>query len=179
MWHAQHRCRQAFFRSLSPLGLSFSLGLILLVLHLLTGPLIVSASLKLSTEEGSACQQSVGLPGLGASSSSANDWWLSQGVSSSNAITGMWCASVEWLKPNAVTNGTITTWLTETLKLASIKALGGLTQKALASWAASKGVSIKPILEARDWAHVSTTYCHYIQLLTWGCGTENCWANLR
>ena len=50
MWHAQHRCRWAFFQSLSPLGLSFSLGLILLVLHLLlTGPLIVSTSLTLST----------------------------------------------------------------------------------------------------------------------------------
>ena len=50
----------------------------------------------------------------------------------------------------AVTNGTIATWLTETLKLASIKASDGLTQKASASWAASKGVSIKTILEAGD-----------------------------
>ena len=47
MWHAQHRCRQAFFQSLSPLGLRFSLGLILL-LHLLMGLLIVSASPMLS-----------------------------------------------------------------------------------------------------------------------------------
>ena len=64
-----------------------------------------------------------------------------------------------------VTNGTIATWLTETLKLASIKALGGSTRKALASWAASKGVLIKTILEAGDWAHASTTYCHYIKYL--------------
>ena len=48
MWHAEHRCRRAFFQSLSPLGLSFSLGLILLVLYLLMGLLIVSASLALS-----------------------------------------------------------------------------------------------------------------------------------
>ena len=65
----------------------------------------------------------------------------------------------------AVTNGTIATWLTETLKLASIKASGGLTRKASASWAASKGVSIKTILEAGNWAHTSTTYCHYIKCL--------------
>ena len=65
----------------------------------------------------------------------------------------------------AVTNGTIATWLTETLKLASIKASGGLTRKASASWAASKGVSIKTILEARDWAHASTAYRHYIKCL--------------
>ena len=64
-----------------------------------------------------------------------------------------------------VTNGTIATWLTETLKLASIKALGGLTQKALASWAVSKGVSIKTILEAGEWAHTSTAYRHYIKCL--------------
>ena len=49
-----------------------------------------------------------------------------------------------------VTNSTIATWLTETLKLASIKASGGLTRKASASWAASKGISIKTILEAGD-----------------------------
>ena len=65
----------------------------------------------------------------------------------------------------AVTNGTIATWLTETLKLASIKALGGSAQKASASWAASKGVSIKTILEAGDWAHMSTAYHHYIKCL--------------
>ena len=64
-----------------------------------------------------------------------------------------------------VTNSTIATWLTETLKLASIKASGGSTWKALASWAASKGVLIQTILEARDWAHVSTTYHHYIKCL--------------
>ena len=64
-----------------------------------------------------------------------------------------------------VTNGTIATWLTKILKLASIKASGGSTKKALASWAASKGVSIKTILEAGDWAHASTTYCHYIKWL--------------
>ena len=130
-------------------------------------------------EEGSPCQLSVGLPGLGASSSSSKEWCLSWGVGSSDAITGMWCASVKWLKTNAVTNGTIAVWLTETLKLESIKASGGSTQKALASWAVSKGVSIKTILEARDWAHMSTTYRHYIQVLTWGYGTENCRANLR
>ena len=65
----------------------------------------------------------------------------------------------------AVTNGTIATWLTETLKLANIKALGGSTRKASASWAASKGVSIKTILEAGDWAHASTAYRHYIKCL--------------
>ena len=64
-----------------------------------------------------------------------------------------------------VTNSTIATWLTETLKLASIKALGGSTWKASASWAASKGVLIQTILEAGDWAHVSTTYHHYIKCL--------------
>ena len=65
----------------------------------------------------------------------------------------------------AVTNGTIATWLTETLKLANIKASGGSTRKASASWAASKGVSIKTILEAGDWAHASTAYRHYIKCL--------------
>ena len=64
-----------------------------------------------------------------------------------------------------VTNGTIATWLTETLKLASIKASGGSTRKASASWAASKGVSIKTILEAGDWVHASTAYRHYIKCL--------------
>ena len=62
-------------------------------------------------------------------------------------------------------NGTIATWLTETLKLASIKASGGSTRKASASWAASKGVLIKTILEAGDWAHASTAYRHYIKCL--------------
>ena len=64
-----------------------------------------------------------------------------------------------------VTNSTIATWLTETLKLASIKASGGSTWKASASWAVSKGVSIKNILEAGDWAHASTTYHYYIKCL--------------
>ena len=75
MWHAQHRCMQAFFRSLSPLGLSFSLGLILLILHLLLmGPLIVSASLMLSTG------RRVSLPAVcwtARASSSSDEWWLS------------------------------------------------------------------------------------------------------
>ena len=65
----------------------------------------------------------------------------------------------------AMTNGTIATWLTETLKLANIKASGGSTRKASASWVASKGVSIKTILEAGDWAHASTAYRHYIKCL--------------
>ena len=65
----------------------------------------------------------------------------------------------------AVTNGTIATWLTKILKLASIKASGGLTQKASASWTASKGVSIKTISEAGDWAYASTAYHHYIKCL--------------
>ena len=65
----------------------------------------------------------------------------------------------------AVTNGTIVTWLMETLKLASIKASGGSTWKASASWVASKGVSIKMILKAGDWAHASTAYHHYIKCL--------------
>ena len=64
-----------------------------------------------------------------------------------------------------VTNGTIATWLTETLKLANIKASGGSTRKASASWVASKGVLIKTILEAGDLAHASTAYRHYIKCL--------------
>ena len=65
----------------------------------------------------------------------------------------------------AVINGTIATWLTETLKLASIKASGGSTLKALASWVASKVVLIKTILETGDWAHTSTVYLYYIKCL--------------
>ena len=42
---------------------------------------------------------------------------------------------------------------------------GGSTQKASASWVASKGVLIKTILEAGDLAHASTAYRHYIKCL--------------
>ena len=52
--------------------------------------------------------------------------------------------------------------------MADIKASGGSTRKASASWAASKGVSIKTILDAGDWAHTSTAYRHYIKCLPEG-----------
>ena len=42
---------------------------------------------------------------------------------------------------------------------------GWFDLEASASWAASKGASIKTILEAGDWAHASTTYRHYIKCL--------------
>ena len=65
----------------------------------------------------------------------------------------------------AVSNGTIATLLKEALTLANIRALGGSTRKADATNAASQGASIRTIMEAGDWAHISTMYGHYIRCL--------------
>ena len=65
----------------------------------------------------------------------------------------------------AVSNGTIGSWLKETLTLAKIRASGGSTRKAAATYTASQGASIRTIMEADDWAHTSTMYGHYIRWL--------------
>ena len=65
----------------------------------------------------------------------------------------------------AILNTTIANWLKETLILANIRATEGSTRNAVVSYAASQGASINTIIEAGDWAHISTMYGHYIKCL--------------
>ena len=65
----------------------------------------------------------------------------------------------------AVFNGTIASWLKETLNPANIRALGGSTRKAAATYTASQRASFRTIMKAGDWAHTSTMYGHYIRCL--------------
>ena len=65
----------------------------------------------------------------------------------------------------AVSNGTIASWLKETLTLANNGALGGSIRKAAATYVASQGASIMTIMEAGDLTHTSTLYGHYISCL--------------
>ena len=66
----------------------------------------------------------------------------------------------------AVSNVTIARWLKESLTLANIRASGGSTRKAAATYVASQRASIRIIMEADDWAYTSTMYGHYIGCLS-------------
>ena len=65
----------------------------------------------------------------------------------------------------AVSNGTVASWLKETLNLANITVSGGSTRKVAATYGASQGASIRTIMEACDWAHTSMMHGHYIRSL--------------
>ena len=51
----------------------------------------------------------------------------------------------------AVFNGIIASWHKETLTLTNMRASGGSTRKAAATYVASQGTSIRTIMEAGDW----------------------------
>ena len=61
--------------------------------------------------------------------------------------------------------GTIASWLKQTLTLANIRASGGSTRKATATYVYSQGAFIRTIMEAGYLAHTSTMYGHYIRCL--------------
>ena len=65
----------------------------------------------------------------------------------------------------AVSNGTIASWLKETLTLGNIRASGGSTRKAAATYVDSQGASIWAIMEPSDWAHTFMMYGQYIRCL--------------
>ena len=62
-------------------------------------------------------------------------------------------------------NGTIASWLKETLTLANIRALGGSTRKAAVTYVASHRVYIRTIMETCDWVHTSMMYWYCIRCL--------------
>ena len=62
----------------------------------------------------------------------------------------------------AVSNGTIASSFKEILTLANIRASKGSTRKAAATYVVSQGASIRTIMEAGNWAHISMMYGHYI-----------------
>ena len=66
----------------------------------------------------------------------------------------------------AVSNGTITSWLKETLTQVNIRASGGSIRKAAATYAAIQGASIRTIMKAGDWVHTSMMYGHYLGCLS-------------
>ena len=65
----------------------------------------------------------------------------------------------------AVSNATVANWLKETSPLTNIRASGESTRKTATSYATSQGASIRTIMEAGDWDHISTIYGHYIRCL--------------
>ena len=65
----------------------------------------------------------------------------------------------------AVSNGTVASWLKETLTLANIWASGGSTRKAAVHNAASQGNPIRTIMEHGDWTHTLMMYGYYIRFL--------------
>ena len=65
----------------------------------------------------------------------------------------------------AVSSGTASSWLKQTLTLANIRASGGSTRKAAGTTVARQGASIRTIMEAGDWVHTSTMYGHYIRCM--------------
>ena len=65
----------------------------------------------------------------------------------------------------AVCNGTIASWLKETLTLVISGLPQGQPEKAGATYMASQGASIRTIMESGDWAHISMVYGHYIRYL--------------
>ena len=64
-----------------------------------------------------------------------------------------------------VSNGTIASWLKETLTLAFISTSGGSIRKPAATYAASQGALNRVIMEAGDWAHTYMIYGYYIRCL--------------